>query len=570
MNAELSPLVAADYAVIAGFFASMLGIGFYFSNRMRSLQDYFSGSRRIPWWISGASFYMSSFSAFTFVAYSALAYQYGWVSVTIYWVTVPAAIVSAVFFASRWRRAAESSPLEYIEDRYSSSMRQSLAWLGAPVKVIDGGLKLFALGSLVSAGLDFPLRPAIWLSGLIVLTYTLMGGLWAVMVTDFVQFVILLAVVLLLVPLSLSKAGGISGFWQSVPDGFFSMTTEKYNWTYLLAFLVIIGLNFSTSWSLVQRYYCVRDEKAARKVGYMVAFLNIISPPLLFIPAMAASVFLPGLNQPNDVYPLLCRALLPLGLMGMLIAAMFSATMSMLSGDYNAVAAVLTNDVYKRFVSPRASLRRQLAAARIITLVIGLLSLWIALYVVNARQEGDLFQKMVKLFSVFLPPIALPMLLGLINRKVSNAGSLWGLWLGISAGLIAYWLGGREGLEFLRREQVITSLTVGFTIVGLIAGSLIFPVSARQRGRIEQFFAHIESPAPQDAIIQESAGSAISPFGIIGWSIASLGGVLIAVLLVTAPWRQALLSFAVGGIMTTIGGIFLAVARHKGKENLHE
>ena len=150
-------LALADYVIIAGFFVVMLAIGLYYSGKMRNLQDYFSGSQKIPWWLSSISFYMSSFSAFTFVSYSALAYQYGWVAVTMYWVTVPAALLSAYFFATRWRRAANTSPLEYIEERFGPALRQGLAWLGIPVKMIDDGLKLYAIGTLVSAGLDFPL-----------------------------------------------------------------------------------------------------------------------------------------------------------------------------------------------------------------------------------------------------------------------------------------------------------------------------------------------------------------------------------------------------------------------------
>ena len=110
-------LSGADAIAIAGFFVVMLAIGFYFSGRMSNSQDYFSGGRRVAGAVapSVASFYMGALSAFAFVAYSALAYQYEFVTITIFWLTIPAVVIGAACFAARWRRAATTSPLEYIE-----------------------------------------------------------------------------------------------------------------------------------------------------------------------------------------------------------------------------------------------------------------------------------------------------------------------------------------------------------------------------------------------------------------------------------------------------------------------
>ena len=274
----------ADRMVIIGFFVVMLGIGFFFSSRMKTLQDYFSGSRSIPWWLSGTSLYMSTFSAFTFVAYSEIAFKHGLVAITIWWVVAVAVAVSAWFFASRWRRAVVTSPLEYIETRYNVQMRQGLAFLGIPLIVIDDGLKLYAIGSLLSLYLNFDIHQAILFSGSIMLVYTFLGGLWAVLITDFVQFAVLLAAVLVLVPFSLQKVGGFAEFWEGMPPGFMDpVLEEKYNLAFLIPFSVIMFLSYSTRWSLVQRYYSVRSDKDARRVGYFVAILNFRRDPHSFL-----------------------------------------------------------------------------------------------------------------------------------------------------------------------------------------------------------------------------------------------------------------------------------------------
>lgn len=577
-----SSLTLADHAVIAGFFVVMLGVGFYFSTRMRDLQDYFSGGRRVPWWLSGVSLYMSAFSAFLFVAYSALAYQYGWVAVTACWTTVPAMMVSAVFFAARWRRATTTSPLEYIRVRYGAVLRQGLAWLGIPMTVIDDGLKLFAIGTLVSVGLGIgdlsvgnieldSLQVAILASGLIMLTYTFLGGLWAVLVTDFVQFVVMVVAVVVLVPLALDRVGGLGQFFANTPEGFFRLTQDpdaegsKYTWFYLFVFLVIMVLSYCSRWSFVQRYYSVRTDRDARKVGYLVAFLSLVGPPILFFPAMAARVFLPGVEDPNQVYMLLCKDLLPVGMIGMLIAAMFSATMSMLSSDYNAVAAVVTNDVCKPLFIPNASDRTYVWIGRISTLAIGVVSLGIGLLVASALQDQDLFQLMARLFGVFLPPIAIPMLVGLLSRKASHAGALVGFLVGIVAGLAAYSFGSVVGLltgdadlakrlnDTLRYLTIITPITVVTTLLGLFVGTWLSPNSEEKQEAVDRF---LEGVRANRAEAQEGrrVATGTSPAPVIGTAVGALGA-LVVVVMILSPWvgQGSWVTLSVGCVMMAVG-----------------
>lgn len=415
MTVQGNGLAAADYAVVVSFFAVMVAVGVFFGRRQKSTAQFFGGGKQVPWWLSGISFYMCSFSALAFVMYSALAYKYGWLPVTISWLSVPAVLLGCTLFAARWRRAAETSPLEYIERRYGNGMRQGLMWLGLPVRILDDSFKLLAIGTVVGAGLGFPLKSAIIVSGLIILSYTFMGGLWAALVADFIQFFVLLLPVLVLPVLCFAKVGGVGAFIDQAPPGFFAWTADKYTWTYMLLFFLILFSNLSTSWSMVQRYYSTRSEKDARKVGYFVSVLLFIGPPIFYLPAMASRLFLPELanGQMNEVYALICKSVLPVGFMGLVIAAMFSATMSTLAGDYNAVASVLTNDFYKRMIAPDASPQKQMAVARLATGLVGAAVIGITFLMQSAQGANDLFDVTNKMFGIFLPPVAIPM----IDRK---------------------------------------------------------------------------------------------------------------------------------------------------------
>jgi SSS family transporter len=568
---------AADYLIIAGFFVVMLLVGFYFSRRMRDLQDYFSGGRQVPWWLSGISLYMSAFSAFTFVAYSEVAYKYGWVAITANWTAVPAMLISAYYFGPLWRRAARTSPLEFIEKRYGGALRQCLAWLGIPMTIIDDGLKLLAIGTLVSVGLNLEEVPvfgmtvqglefSIVASGLIMLAYTFMGGLWAVLVTDFVQFIVMVAAVLALFPLALFRVGGIDGFIEQVPEGFFRLSQSSdtpgaiYTWVYLVAFLVVMTLSYSSRWSFVQRYYSVRTDKDVYKIGWLVAILSLVGPAVLLFPAMAGRIFLPEVENTLDVYMLVCKDLLPVGMIGMMIAAMFSATMSMLSSDYNAVAAVLTNDVIRPLTKTQASEKNLVWIGRFSTLVVGLVAVVLGLYLAEVKEQ-DLFQMMARLFAIFLPPIALPMLLGLVTGTVSHAGGLLGFLMGITAGFAAFKIETLAGVD-LQWMPVITCITVSFSAAGILIGTFLSENNPEDEERIALFLEGIRG----EETVQASPGTAnVSPAPVIGVSVGALGLLVVAVVLPGHSFSEAWVSLVIGlGLAVT--GLLLWVFGRPAKD----
>ena len=557
-----------DYFILISYFVLMLAIGGYFYRYMRGLKDYFSGGNQIPWWLSGVSFYMSSFSVFGFVSFSALAYKYGWVGVTLFWLMVPGTFVSVIFFSRKWRRARIDSPIEYLENRYSSLLRQLFAWQGIPVRIIDDALKLVAIGVFISQAFAINLYHGMLWSGLIMLTYTMMGGLWAVTVTDFIQFVIMAIAILILVPLALNEVGGITNFIASAEEGFFHLTHPEYPWVYIAATILLYILAYSSiNWALIQRYYCVPREKDAFKVGLLVIVLQIIGPPLILIPAMAARKFLPDIANDATVYPLLCLKLLPAGMVGLIVAAMFSATMSMLSSDYNVCANVLTNDVYRRYIRPHASAKELVFTGRIMTLVVGLLVIATAMLLGGMSGEG-LVRNMFKLFSIATAPVAIPMLLGLLSKKMTNYGALTGFFSGVSSGLLVFFLC-PDKFEFLntswKQENILLIVTTIVTLSAGITVSMLFPVSDKERRRSENFFRKLQIPIGQmseDIMIDVSGKKTMfSPFLITGISIICVG-VMIALIL---PYVSGKIAFGLNAffalLLFVIGGVMIMASR---------
>jgi solute:Na+ symporter, SSS family len=578
-------LATADYLVVAGFFLVMLAIGLYFARRMTSIQDFFSGGKAIPWWISGVSLYMTTFSAFAFVAYSATAYKSGMTAIVIWWLSACCTVLSAHFLAARWRRAATTSPIEFIERRYGPVLRQGFAWTGVPLIMIDDALKLFVIGTMVTGSLGFGHPRALPISilacGSIMLTYTFLGGLWAVMITDFVQFIVMITAVLVLAPLVIMKAGGIASFFSEMPPEMWKPYGPEYPITWLIPFFFIMIFSQSCKWSIVQRYYSVRTDREARRVGYMVGVLTFFSMPLVLLPAFAARIFLPGVEDANTIYAEVCRMLLPAGMLGMIIAAMFSATMSMLSSDYNAVAAVITNDIYRHFRGKRSTDRGLVLVARLSTLLVGIIAMGIAIILATSEGEKDLVKIMAKLFGVLLPPIAIPVIAGLLTRRTSNAGGLGAFIAGCICGLTAYslsYLGGFDAvsnlletvytvfgmeyggsLEFLRSLPWLVPITGLPALAALLSLTLLLPDSETQRAHVSAFLDGLEGAEEVLATEEIKSGEAVAVLEIIGASGAAMGLVLFLAVLLTGAASG--LSLGVGLALAALGGIAVLAGR---------
>lgn len=567
-------LVLADHIVIAGYFVLLACIGVYFWRRMRHVGDLFTGGNRIPWWLAGVSFYLTAYSAFMFVAYSEMAYRYGLVAVTLGWSSAVAMAVGTWLLAGRWRRARIISPVEFLEARYSPQIRQALAWAGLPLKLADDGLKIYATGIFVSVGMGYDLKLSVIVCGIMMTLYTFMGGLWAVVVTDYVQFVILTLGVAVLFPLVFSQMGGVAAGFETLaretPSGFLSPVNAPFSLLYVFAFYLLVLLSYNGNWAFAQKFYSVRNERESRKAGLLATFLKIAGPPLFILPAMAARHLMPELaeppNSPQFTYAALALRYLPAGMMGLMIAAMFSATMSTLSGDFNVIASVLTQDIYHRLLDRNASQRRLVLVGRLATLLVGAITVGIGVYLVTTARRG-LFEIMVTLFGLFVGPMLIPMLAGLLTRKVTWRGAAAGIASGFSCGIGMYLLktlvlAQRPGMDpnWLRYDYEAVSILANFTatLLGMAVATWLEKPSDAERARIDSFFSRLATPIEPAA---QKPGEAFSPFYIIGWITIGVGAVLAVAGMTVAAGSGRNINLGVGGLLCLTGAAFHVLNR---------
>jgi Na+/proline symporter len=541
----------ADLVVLIAYFAAMIGVGFAYSRQMKSLDLYFAGGKQLSWWLGGISFMMASVSALSIVVYAGLGYQYGLVALSLYWTTVPATLVTTWLLARRWRRAGVLTPMEFLETRFSSSVRQILAWSGIPLRVIDEGLKIVAIGIFVSAALRVSPIIAMVAVGLITLIYTVAGGLWAVVITIFVQFVLVSTAVFILLPLAWQAAGGWQHFISAVPPNFLLPAHAPYTWQYVGAFLVLSGLSVAGNWSLIQRFYCARNDREARGVGWLASLLFFLLPPAWIFSGMLARAFIPlQAIDAQTIYARVSSALLPPGMLGLLIAALFAATMSVLSSGYNVIAAVLTVDVHQRLIHPRATQRELVVAGRILTALVALFPLGIALAV--TYFHWTIFDTMVAAFGLFLPPTVLPVLAGLLSRRLSAGGALAGFAAGISLGLaflVYKWTFKPAALSSFQAASIV--IPAVFTSLVLVVAAYAFPATGEAGERASAFCDQLARPAPATLIAE------ISPAPVAGLVIGLMGLVLLAI---GSGWLTPHaygLTLAAGAVLTIIGAAMM-------------
>lgn len=217
-----------DIVIIFIFSAFILSIGLLFSRTGVNMKSFFAGGEAVPWFVGGLSLFMSFFSAGTFVAWGSIAYKYGWVSVTIQWTMAFGALIAALFIAPRWKKTGNLTAAEYIKERLGNQVQKLYVYIFMVVSLFIKGAVLYPVAKLVSTSLGFPLAETTVILGIIMIAYTAAGGLWAVMVTDILQFVVLTAAVLIILPLAFAKVGGTAAFVQHAPPDFFVNIIGKH------------------------------------------------------------------------------------------------------------------------------------------------------------------------------------------------------------------------------------------------------------------------------------------------------------------------------------------------------
>lgn len=453
-----------DYLVILAYFLFMLGIGLYFMKINKGGKEYFAGGSMIPWWVSGMTLYMANFSAWTFTGAAGFAYATGWFAILYFGTWSIAYFFGSQLTAAKWRRTRSISPVEYTNTRFNFTTQQFLSIVIATNFTLSAGVQLAATCKLLAPVMGLDITMVTLVTGTVILLYTFMGGLWAVSITDVVQGVILLSITFIVMPLALALVGGPANLINALPalsfDHFYNGVRYTEHW--LISILVIMYLG--TAAGAAQRFYSVKDEKDAKRVGKLAGALFLTVPFVFGVPPLVASVIWPDLSKveffqpyvgknPQDlVFIALCLKLLPNGLIGVFLAAMLAATMSTLSSVYNMVSSILSRDIYQGWIKPESNDKDLLRVGRLFSVGLGVFVTIMAVVFVNS--QFGIFNLMQAFFTLLNIPVVVPIAFGLLFRRVPKWGAVasiaWGLIIGFMVKFVCGWeIGPQVYIEFV-------------------------------------------------------------------------------------------------------------------------
>jgi len=368
-----------DYFVIALFSLMIIFIGLSFSKKSGSdMLSFFAAGGAVPWWINSLSLFMGFVSASTFVVWGSIAYSSGWVAITIQWAMSIAGLVTGIFIAPKWHKTKSLTAAEYICHRLGIQTQKTYSYIYLSIMVFLKGVCLYAVAIVLQVTTGISLYWWIGLLGAIVILYTTFGGLWAVVVTDVLQFIILISAGLILLPLSFDKIGGISGFVNSIQsqhiNDFFNLSDHKYTISFLLGFLFYNIFYLGGQWSFIQRYTSVASPRESKKVGILFGLFYIFAPVIWMLPPMIYRAVNPGLVgiESEQAYMQMCKTVLPSGMLGLITISLIFATNSSVQGFLNISAGVITNDLFKALY-PQSSEKLLMRVARFATLLMGLI-----------------------------------------------------------------------------------------------------------------------------------------------------------------------------------------------------
>jgi SSS family solute:Na+ symporter len=530
----------------------MLAIGFYAMRFNRGASDYFKGGQRIHWLAAGLSSFMSGFSAWTFTGAAGLAYQHGLVAVLLYVGNASTFLLGYFLFATRWRRARISTVMEYLTDRYDERTRQAFSWTTIFFQLFTGASMLYGLALFVAPACGWPLSWTIVGSGAVILAYCVVGGLWAVVITDFLQAAILMPFTLVMFAAALAKVGGPSGLVAALPAQMTSLELPgSFGWPYVVCWTVMTSFGYNTA-AMAQRYFSVEDERAARKIALLCFSLFFLGAFIWFVPPFAMRVLhpdlraiWPGLANPQESsYVLAALTLLPNGLVGIMLAAMFSATMSSISGVFNLHASIISRDIFPTLFPRRAGESERLSVGWAATFGVGVAIICIA--IVMAAAGRSVFWVMVTFNTVMSLAYGPPALLGFVVRRTPS-------WSGLASFSVALAVG-CFGTFVLGWEVVANVLVVVPVSVTVFLLSRFFrETDPAHAARCDRLFHRLDTPVDVPAEVDTTYDPTAQVFRFLSRATATVGVLCVPLIFTAAPEERGT---AIGYVALTLALAF--------------
>nr|MBI1232293.1 sodium/solute symporter [Cytophagales bacterium] len=436
-----------NWGTLSIYLFCMIGIGFYFSKKENSTNEFFLAGGRIPWWAAGLSIFGTQLSAITFMAVPVIVYATDWrlaIGSIMIFAIVPFIVK---YYLPFFRRLNITTAYQYLELRFNVNVRLLGSITFILLQLARMGVVVYLPSIAISSVTGLDIFYCIFIMGLFSTVYTVMGGIEAVIWTDVVQVVVLLGGALASLVIALSEIDG--GLTTVIDIGMsnnkFRLIEWTWDYTQLVFWVAIIGffflnlISYSSDQVVIQRYLTVKNEKAAAKSLWINGLITLPGVFLFF--GLGTVLYVYYLTNPEkigathseELLPFYIVSELPIGLAGVVIAGIFAASMSSLDSSMNSVATAYITDIHKRFFSSWND-KKNLNLAKIITVIMGVFgtvtAIWIA--VTEVGFIFDLFQKLLGMIGGCLAGV---FILAIFTQRANASGAIIGT---LSGALITF------------------------------------------------------------------------------------------------------------------------------------
>jgi len=445
------PIATLDLVIIAGYFLIVFGIGYVLAKRTESGDDLFLAGRTLAWGTIGFSLFASNISSTTLIGLAGDAYRMG-IAVSNYeWMAGVVLVFIAIFFIPFFIRSRLTTIPEYLERRFDVRSRKYFSGLTIFTSVmIDTAGGIYA-GTVVLRTFfpELPFIPTALALAIIAGLYTAAGGLAAVVYTDILQAIIL---IIGSTAIAIITFGQFDYSWAQataqLPEGHLSLMRpigdEGLPWLGTLIGVPILGFYY---WGLnqyiIQRVLGARDLKNARWGAMLGGALKLLPLFIMVLPGAFALELYPNLENPDQVFPVLVTELLPVGILGLVLAGLIAAIMSTIDSTLNSASTLITIDFIKP-TRPNLTPKEVGTIGRVTTLVLMLLA---AAWAPMIREFPGLWSYIQSVLSYLVPPVVAIFLLGVFWQRTNAQGAFWTL-VGGHALSLAVFLHATDGLLY--------------------------------------------------------------------------------------------------------------------------
>lgn len=432
MNFALSNL---DFGIIIVYLLGVVALGFYFGNKHKNAEDYFLAGRNLTWPIIGFSLFASNMSSNSLVGLAGAGYKDGFSVYSYEWMAVVVLIIFAVFFLPFYLKNRIFTIPEYLEKRYSYTVRAYASLIAITLNVlVDIAATLYAGGLVINLIFpQFALMQIIIGLALIAGVYTISGGLSSVMYTDAVQAVILIFGSTLITIFAYNEIGGWDAVYAITEADHFKVMKPIDDpgmpWPSVFTGVLLIGFYFwGTNQYITQRTLASKNIRQGQWGAMFAGFLKLSILFIMIFPGAFARVMYPDMTDMDMIYPTMLFDLLPTGLLGIVLAGLIAAMMSSLDSGLNSVSTLITMDFIKK-LKPDAESKWLMNAGRVIT---GLVMILAIIWAPKIGEFEKLWDYLQNTLAWFCPPVVALFVMGLFSKRTNNLGAIVSIVVGFS------------------------------------------------------------------------------------------------------------------------------------------